>query len=753
MQTKRWRGTVAATAVAALAAVGLFTLPGASAAGTVTVAAAADTYTQYDKATTNFGTSVRFSTEGRTNIWRHGLLRFNVAVPAGEKVVSAKVRAHTTSSGFSTLSASEGVDIYPVAGGWTETGVTWQNAPQADYSKWLAKASGFGVNTWVEWDVTAAVVNGENNFKLESNAQKWVGFDSKEAGAAVAPQLVVTTEPDTTPTPTPTPTQPPGDGNTAAAANNWGPVVTGDEFNYYGLPDAAKWNLYDGAGHAGNGYRRPDQADVNGAHLVIDGSVSGVTAGMGAKFDRQKYGRWETRAKGSGDNEYHMVGILWPDSENWPCDGEVDYFETTGDWNVINFFLHHGCDNRQVSATKNLDVSQWHNYAVDWQPGLIIGYVDGVEWFRTSDPAHMPPGPMHQTLQLDWFPDSTADGAAQMVVDWVRVYAAAGSDPTPTPTPTTTTAPPTGSVTLAAVGDMNPSGTTDPNSNSGKNAANIKAALASGAVQNFVGIGDFQYSIGHCGLSPSSITSNDHYSKYHANWGSFKAQTYWVAGPNHDIEPGRNDDLGQYMNGECVDTVKSATQTDPTRKGPNAGARQNELEWYSIDKGNWHILFAPTAVHRYNQSRFNAMTAELDADLAQAKAAGKHLAVVYHDPYFTSDTSSHTRSSFSFTKPWIDVFWKHRVKVLLSGSQHNYERTCPINNADQCVADGMQQFQVSTGGIGLRSFSSSPSFVQKRFSDTWGNLRLTLNNDGSYAWQFVPTSGGMQTDSGSRAAN
>jgi hypothetical protein len=64
----------------------------------------------------------------------------------------------------------------------------------------------------------------------------------------------------------------------------------------------------------------------------------------------------------------------------------------------------------------------------------------------------------------------------------------------------------------------------------------------------------------------------------------------------------------------------------------------------------------------------------------------------------------------------------------------------------------MQQFQVSTGGIGLRGYSSStwPSFIQQRFSDTWGHLRITLNNDGSYAWNFVPTSGAMKTDSGTR---
>jgi hypothetical protein len=139
----------------------------------------------------------------------------------------------------------------------------------------------------------------------------------------------------------------------------------------------------------------------------------------------------------------------------------------------------------------------------------------------------------------------------------------------------------------------------------------------------------------------------------------------------------------------------------------------------------------------------------MDADLSAAKAAGKHLAVIYHEPYFTSKTSSHDRAWEH--KPWIDMFWKNRVKILFSGSQHNYERSCPVNNADQCVADGMQQFQVSTGGISLRSFTSTPSFIEKRFSDTWGHLRMSLNDNGSYSWQFVPTSGNMgNTDSGSR---
>jgi hypothetical protein len=94
--------------------------------------------------------------------------------------------------------------------------------------------------------------------------------------------------------------------------------------------------------------------------------------------------------------------------------------------------------------------------------------------------------------------------------------------------------------------------------------------------------------------------------------------------------------------------------------------------------------------------------------------------------------------------------WKHRVRLTLSGSQHNYERSCPVNNADKCVPDGMTAFQVSTGGADLRSFTSRPRYIEKRFSDTHGFLRLTLRHDGSFDWNFVPTTG-QGTDSGTRA--
>src|SRR5690349_13760323 len=197
-KAKRWRLGGVGLAIAALTA-GLLSVP-AVAVTTTTLNPTADTYVQADRPTENFGTSVRFSTEGRANIWRNSLIRFNVpAAPAGQAITSAKLRLYSETA----TTATEFIDVYGTSGTWGETTATWNNAPVR--STWLGKQGGFGVGQWVEWDVTNWVGDGGfTNFKLESNVQKWVGFKSKDnTDPALKPQLVVTTD-TTTPPPPPT---------------------------------------------------------------------------------------------------------------------------------------------------------------------------------------------------------------------------------------------------------------------------------------------------------------------------------------------------------------------------------------------------------------------------------------------------------------------------------------------------------------------------------------------------------------------
>jgi len=181
--------------------------------------------------------------------------------------------------------------------------------------------------------------------------------------------------------------------------------------------------VYNSAGHAGKGLRRPSQVVVDGAKLTITGLPNGTTGGMSARFDKRKYGRWETRMRvNARDPKYHPVLILWPDAAVYPCGGEIDYAEGTSDTSVMKFFQHYSCSNRQTYAKKAVDATQWHNYAVEWTSKGIVGYLDGVEWFRDMNTAHLPPGSMHQTIQLDWFPNGTTTRTSTMQVDWVRVY-------------------------------------------------------------------------------------------------------------------------------------------------------------------------------------------------------------------------------------------------------------------------------------------------------------------------------------------
>jgi hypothetical protein len=211
----------------------------------------------------------------------------------------------------------------------------------------------------------------------------------------------------------------------AATARGWGAVVAGDEFSNTGAPDSTKWSVFKGPGHAGKGVRSPQAWSVANGVATVRGDSTGTTGGMSAKFAQQKYGKWETRMRTNArDPKYHPVLILWPNNNTSPNCAEVDYAEGSTNTAQIKFFLHYACSgsNFQTTAAKTIDTTQWHNYAVEWTPAGVTGYIDGVKTFSDTNPAHLPSVGMHQTLQLDWFPDGSATTPSQMQIDWVRVY-------------------------------------------------------------------------------------------------------------------------------------------------------------------------------------------------------------------------------------------------------------------------------------------------------------------------------------------
>jgi hypothetical protein len=207
---------------------------------------------------------------------------------------------------------------------------------------------------------------------------------------------------------------------TAADTLNWGTPSRVDEFD--GPDSLAGWKLYGGPGHAGNGRRVPTAATVEDGQLIITGDPNGDSAGM-SLLPGQTLGRWEVcMATPVGSPNYHPVLLLWPDSEVWPDDGEVDFMEIVDPTRqTVEFNLHYGPQNRQERTKVDVDATQWHSWAVEWTPERIVGYLDGGPWFESADPAHLPPGPMHLCIQLDNFGGDISRGGRQSV-DWVREY-------------------------------------------------------------------------------------------------------------------------------------------------------------------------------------------------------------------------------------------------------------------------------------------------------------------------------------------
>ena len=210
-------------------------------------------------------------------------------------------------------------------------------------------------------------------------------------------------------------------GATAAEAFGWGEPDAVDDFESAGLDG---WNLYDGAGHAGNGVRSLDAASVSDGILTINGTADGTTGGM-AWGNSQQYGRWEVRMKApKGDEAYNALALLWPTAENFPVGGEVDFAEIMdSSRQKVEMFLHYGEDNSQVHGEVEVDATEWHNYAVEWTPEGITTFLDGEEWWKTTDTSILPPGPMHLCLQLDWFPDNGGGGGeAEVHYDSVKQW-------------------------------------------------------------------------------------------------------------------------------------------------------------------------------------------------------------------------------------------------------------------------------------------------------------------------------------------
>ena len=224
-----------------------------------------------------------------------------------------------------------------------------------------------------------------------------------------------------------TPPSPSKCATTAADALGWGQPTVQSDFEGTALPP--DWHAYGAEpGHDKQGTRSPDQITVADGVATLAGDEQGNTAAM-SWHPGQQYGRWETCVRSDpGAGGYHPVILLWPVKEDWPVGGEIDWMEiSSDDRQSTDFFLHYGADNNQEYGSVDHDATEWTAWALEWTPEKMTAYVNGEEWYSTTETSHFPPGAMNMTVQLDLVPP--AGGATAMQLDWTKQWALPESKP------------------------------------------------------------------------------------------------------------------------------------------------------------------------------------------------------------------------------------------------------------------------------------------------------------------------------------
>lgn len=291
--------------------------------------------------------------------------------------------------------------------------------------------------------------------------------------------------PATNPTAAPTPSATPVPSATPSTDDDQWELVWNDEFNGSSI-DTSKWNVQDTGVVYNNEleYYHPSNAFVekeggNGV-LTLEARKQG--------YEGKQYTSGKLTSKLKGDWTYGKFTVraklpvqqgMWPaiwmmptDEEKqygpWPGSGEMDIMELTGPVagdeekadlypRTVHGSLHYDIPHASQSKTYVLPPGQtfaddYHEFTMEWLPGLIRYYVDGKKYFESSDWGTKAAGqpdyyaypapfdrPFYMILNLavggDWPGNPAGDFQSdRMYVDYVRVYQYKNLENWPVPT-------------------------------------------------------------------------------------------------------------------------------------------------------------------------------------------------------------------------------------------------------------------------------------------------------------------------------
>ena len=237
-----------------------------------------------------------------------------------------------------------------------------------------------------------------------------------------------------------------------------------EEFNGTEL-DRDSWNVET---HEAGWVNKEQQEYVDSSEniSVKDGSLiikpvkkteNGVTTYTSGRVNTKgkhdfKYGMFEAKVKVPKGQGYLPAFWLMPTDESiygeWPKCGEIDAMEVMGqETDKCYGTIHFGDPHQEKQKTYKLSSSQkdfseeWHVFDVEWEPGKITWYVDGIKYHETNqwfsavkgEENKTYPAPFNQPFYVilnlavggSWVgntDDTTDFENAEFAVDYVKVY-------------------------------------------------------------------------------------------------------------------------------------------------------------------------------------------------------------------------------------------------------------------------------------------------------------------------------------------
>ena len=242
-------------------------------------------------------------------------------------------------------------------------------------------------------------------------------------------------------------------------------------------------------------------------------------------------------------------------------------------------------------------------------------------------------------------------------------------------------------------------------------AADSKAEATAKLVEALPGLvltlGDNTYPVG----AESEFTDC-----YAPTWGRFKQRTRSSPG-NHDYLTLNADPYYDYF----------GALAGPDRRG-----------YYSFDYANWHIISLNSNIDAENDSK---QMQWLRQDLAGNKA--RCTLAYWHHPVY----SSGNRGNNAKMKDLWNTLHQAGADVVLSGHDHHYERFAPQDTDGNADQNGMREFLIGTGGVGMVPVGKIQKNSESRNDKDHGVMKFTLRAK-DYSWEFMPIAGGAFSDSG-----